>query len=250
MKIERTNMECQLRDTDICNYTGSEGCETCYLGTLGSKSDFIQIQENWKATLNLVPDRIDEVHQSEDCWFCRGDRKNKAERYALAELANREPAYKKGYFWGVGPKIRMDIGSLLVIPVPCCKKCEKNLKTYLRMRWGIRIGGIFLGVAAFIVLALVQEVTNAWIGIPYIVAALLMAAGVIAGPILAKSFKKKKEAVTAMNLFETPILSEMRQRGWFAMQEDKGEPRVQFVKKKPRPNMVIKKQESIDTQAD
>ena len=250
MSVEKTNKACELNGTDFCNYIGSEGCQTCYLNKSDGKSDHIKIKESWDATLDLIPDNIDEVHTSKECWLCRGEHKNVAERYALAELANKEPIYKKGYFWGLGPKVAMKIGSLLTIPVPCCKKCEKNIKTCIRMRWGIGVIGVILGLAVLIVLLSIAQSAQIWIGIPYIAAVIVAAAGIITGSVTANAYKRKKQAETAMNLFETPILSEMKEKGWFAMQEDNGTPRMRFSNKKPRPNMRLKSRKTIDTAVD
>ena len=250
MGVGKTKQDCKLINTDICSYAGSEGCETCYLSLLDIKSDNDLIRESWEATLELIPDDIDDVHLSEKCWLCRGEHKNQADRYAMIELAHKEPIHKKGYFWGLGPKVAMNIGSLLTMPVSSCKQCANHIKMYVRLRWGITILGLVLGIAALFVLASIQQASGMWAGIPYIVAAVLIIAGIAIGPVAANVYRKKKEEVTAMNLFETPILSEMRARGWFSMQQDGNAPRVRFVKKKPRPNLRIKRKKVIDTPVD
>ena len=98
--IERTMKDCKFIDTDICHYAGSGGCETCYVRDNVDNPAFDNIAERWAETLSLIPDNIDEVHQSDHCLFCKGEHKNPTECYALADLANRKPEFKKGmFFW-------------------------------------------------------------------------------------------------------------------------------------------------------
>ena len=75
--IERTKKDCKLLGTEICAYAGCEGCEKCFVSDRAyKKADMEEINESWKITLSYLPENVDELHTSDKCWLCKGERRD------------------------------------------------------------------------------------------------------------------------------------------------------------------------------
>ena len=137
--IERTKKDCKLLGTEICAYAGCEGCEKCFVSDRAyKKADMEEINESWKITLSYLPENVDELHTSDKCWLCKGERRD-ASCFAVLDLGHPEPEYKKGMFFGFGKKVRAQIGSLLSLPIACCSKCRNRFRMMEAIRWATMI---------------------------------------------------------------------------------------------------------------
>jgi len=244
MGVKRTLEDCKYLDSDICHYAGSEGCESCYVGENLNNPAFDNIMERWTETLSLIPENIDEVHLSDHCLFCKGEVKNPTDCYALADLANRKPEYKKGIILGYGKKVVSNIGSLLPVPVACCSRCRNSIRTYSMLKWLTGVLGIILGFLVLLITPVLDALRGVHDVFPYIVAALLIVAGFVAGRFISAAYKKTVVKETEFDIFNLPVLSDMKEGGWFAMQYEDGLPRLTFKKTKPRPHFMIRREKS------
>lgn len=257
--IEKTNKDCKLIGTEVCEFAGSEGCERCYLSGINLKTiEEGKVNDNWLVTTSYLPDNVDDLHTAETCWLCKKEDKNKAECFAVIDLAHPEPEHKKGIFFGLGKKVRTSIGSLVQIPVCACKECRRRY----RMRELILWGSLLLGLLVAILVVAIPSVESAlaqvgWY-LPLLVFAAVIGVFALAGYLCQRAYNNKASARTEFNLFNLPILSEMKWRGWFSIQGTGVDvPRVIFTNKKPRPNMRFKpkkcgqsEQNSVDSPND
>lgn len=240
-KIERTNKDCPLIDSSICLYAGCEGCDSCYIaGQPLSKSELENSLENWKVTQSFMPDNVDDLHTTDICMFCRSENPNKADCYAVIDLAHPEPEHKRGAFFGMGKKVRSEYGSLIQLPITVCRECTKLHRRGDIFRIGMGFLGIALGVILLVIPSTYEFFYSTFALMPMIVLGACTALGFIVGNIMASINAKKSNQKTHLNVLEVPIIREMVQKGWFPLQGKSATVHVAFVKRKPRPNVRFK----------
>ncbi len=239
-EMRELDENCLCVNSDLCYWlSGRVGCERCYIGTLKNDEQKEEARDRWKDTLSLLPHNFDALHESEDCQFCKG-KIEKATEYAVFEMANPEPFYAKGMFFGLGKKVRTPVGSLVSVQASVCNKCKKAF----RIADFIQIGGLVLGIVIGIVLLLIpaiaQPMFNIFALLPIIFLVLMGVAGFYVGKNAYLAYFKKMSKTVKMDLAEIPTVAIMLNKGWFFFQMNNGMPRVSFSKKKQFSRMVRK----------
>lgn len=217
------NDKCAVTDSDICKWINKD-CSECYLKGINDDSDKKKMLEDFEVTLSLLPDDIDSL-QGDECSFCKGE-PGKRSCYATVDLAHIEPEHKRGLFFGMGKKVRQKIGSLLPVSISICGECRRNLRMAETLKWLMILlfGGIGFGIC-FIPAVSTNQI------LPYAVLLGGILVGYIAGKIFSAIYVDKKSAKTRFNVFDIPVCAEMRERGWFTVQDEGPVTRFVFSKK-------------------
>ncbi len=242
MDVVKTKIDCPYLDTGICDYAGSEGCKNCVLATVNEK-EAEDIANGWEVTQSYLPNDIDELHNSEYCQFCK-DGKEKKDAYVLVEMAHHEPAFMSRKFFGLGPEVRAQVGSLLQIPVPICKKCRKLINKANNIKWIVTLCAI---IVSMLVLAFIPSVTNAEGDLWYISFGVMIVSG-FAGYLIGTVFEKKirEQLKTEIkDISEIMIIKKMLALGWYKFNATgvKAKSNYIIMKKKPREHVMFKRQD-------
>jgi hypothetical protein len=242
--IKKKNTKCNIKDSSLCHWLDKNGCEKCYVMELGDDEQADALKR-WEITQSLLPDNVDDLHQSENCHFCAQDPQPRA-YYGSVDLANPEPASMKGMFFGFGKKVRTQIGSLLPISISCCRRCRRAFLMTDVVRYLTPF--VFLVVAILLSLippfyALLNSL-GAYVSTIFVVAMFLIGIGV--GKLFFISYVTKKGKAVRFNIFDIPILEKMKDKGWFVMENDSIVTKVMFSKNKFGPGKL----KSIDIKED
>lgn len=242
-KIERTKKDCAIKDSNLCIFAGSEGCEECFASHPGSL-DPKQAAEDWEITLSYLPENMDDIHLADHCWFCKGEKKGPKDLYAILDMGHPEPEHKRGMFFGFGKKVRTPVGSMVQVPVGICKACRNRFRTKELIKWLCPIIGIAL---AFGIVAI--PAVGAWLaGIsPYLPLGVLIGVSLLGwgvGIWISKLYMQVKSKETEFDPYNLPIISAMKWKGWSGIMEVRGVPQVSFAKEKPRPHILFRKEET------
>ena len=221
--------ECVISDSALCKWLDKD-CKDCYIKDLKDNDEIAGMLANFEVTLSLLPDNFDDL-QSEECQFCKKEDKNKRHGYALIDLAHSEPEQKKGMFFGFGKKVRQKIGSLMPLSISICKECRRTLRFVESIKWISII--VFLGLAIVVQLTLPvgDKLSEISVSLPYGMIILGALIGYIAGKVASNAYMKAKSDETCFNVFEIPVCEDMRDRGWFLMQDNGEITRFIFSKK-------------------
>ena len=199
-------------------------------------------------TLSYLPENIDDLHDTDTCVFCG---KNHADGYAELSLGHPEPEHRKGIILGLGKKVRTAVGSLADVPIAVCRDCRRKM----RMKDIIQLGGGLLVAAVAVGVMLIPGVESALVKIgwamPIAVFAGILAIGWSAVYMLAEHQQKKLAEKIYANPLEIPIIRQAIINGWFPVPEVKrGFARVNFVKRKQRPNFRYFAKRGVEADAD
>ncbi len=241
---------CTCCESDICYWLANRvGCRRCYINTLKNDEQKVEAMDRWKETLSLLPRNFDSLHETDECQFCKGE-KEKIDGYATFEMANPEPYFAKGMFFGFGKKVRTPVGSLVTVQAGVCKRCKKAF------RFGdmVQIMGLIIGVVLGIILLMVPQIAspmyNLFALLPVIFLLLMGVAGYFIGKNAQTALYKKAAKRTKIDLAEIPIVAMMLSKNWFFFQTNNGMPRVAFSKKKQFGRMLRKQEENKSTNED
>ncbi len=217
------NEKCVVTDSALCKWINKD-CKDCYINDMKEESESRKVLEDFEVTLSLLPKDFDKL-QSEECCFC-SDKPLKRSGYATIDLAHKDPEHKRGMFFGIGKKVRQRIGSLVPVSISICAQCRKNFRVAESLKWLMMLffGGIAVGLC-FI------PAINANPAIPYGVILLGILIGYIAGKIASSAYVSNKSAQTRFNVFDIPVCAEMKQNGWFTVQDEGFVSRLFFSKK-------------------
>lgn len=233
--------DCKYKDSNMCSYVGSEGCETCFVnGMSDKKGEIDKAYEAWQVTRTYIPDDIDDVHTGTKCLLCRKEEPNDATCFAVADIAHPEPEYRRGMFFGFGKKVRSEIGSMLSVPVSCCDECKKRIRMRDWMQVGVWILSVVIGFVLMSIPGIAAPIAKVNELIPPAIVIIFAVGGYFVGKYAAVAVEKKAEEKTKVNVFEVPQMRRMEQFGWFALQKNGEYVRLSFHKKKPREHMMIK----------
>ncbi|HBU12649.1 MAG TPA: hypothetical protein DEB31_07975 [Clostridiales bacterium] len=225
--------DCPIARSELCYWLSRKnGCDKCYIRTLKSVEMKEESRDRWAATLALLPNDVDDVHEAGECQFCK-DEPRQADGYAMLEMAHAEPYFEKGMFFGFGKKVRTPVGSLLSLQFSCCARCRK----VMRMVDVIQILSVLLGVVVATVLLMIpgfsQKMADLFVLLPVFFLLLMIAAGYFIGKFASAEYVKRRSKIVKLDVSEIPVIKKMLSRGWFFFQvSNNGLPRVSFAKRK------------------
>jgi hypothetical protein len=223
------NENCAVTDSVLCKWLNKD-CKDCYIHTLKKDDDTDQMLKNFEVTLSLLPSEFDEL-QGETCSFCKGEKKNPRDGYAIVDLAHSEPEHKKGMFFGMGKKVRQRIGSMMPVSISICKECRRAFRMAEALKWLsiLVLGG--LSVVLLVVPSIGAAVSNVSAALPIGVILVAAALGYFLGKVLSAAYVKAQSRRMVLNVFDIPAGAEMKSKGWFTIQDDGEVTRVLFSKK-------------------
>ena len=211
------NEKCVISDSSLCKWMDKD-CKECYINALKHDDEAEKALETFEVMLSLLPDSFDDL-LAEQCCFCTGE-KNKRAGYANIELGHSEPEHKKGMFFGFGKKVRQRIGSLMPLSISICRECRRSFRMVEAIKWLSII--VFVGIAILLIMIppLGTAISDASPALPY---GVLIAGGLIGyiiGKVASDRFIQAKSRKMVFNVFDIPVCADMKQRGWFALQDD------------------------------
>jgi len=213
--------ECVISDSALCKWINSD-CDKCYMSKMKDDTA-IKGLSDFEVTLSLLPPDFDDL-QGEECQFCKGE-KNKRAGFATIDLAHSEPKSETGMFFGFGKKIRRKVGSYMFTSISICRECRKAFRIAELLKW-------FTSIVAFAIAAAVAAISgindslNGFIIFGILVLAVI--AGYLIGGVITNEYIKSKKDRMRFDVFEIPIGAEMKENGWFKLQEGS---RYLFTKK-------------------
>lgn len=222
------NEKCIVSDSTVCKWLDRD-CGSCYINGIKSEEDAAKILEDFEVTLSLLPDTFDDL-QEDQCQFCK-NKKNKRAGYAIIDLANSEPEHKKGMFFGMGKKVKQKIGSLMPVSISICKECRRGLRIAESIKWFSIIVFALIAIALIILPSVGEAIESISPALPYGLLLVGVVIGYFTGKILSVRYMKAKSETMRFNVYDIPVCSEMKEKGWFTMQDDGALSRFIFSKK-------------------
>ena len=141
---------------------------------------------------------------------------------------------------GLGPKVKVEAGTILQIPVSICKKCKAKKVFPNMLPWlGMLIGAV-LSLLILFIINMSSPLKSEETAFPLIMFFVMSIGGYFVAKAFDKNAWKKHDETTEGNVFNTPIGKDMAEMGWFGFREDKGRTHVsKYSKKKPRKNFRL-----------
>lgn len=229
---EDIDNECVIADSELCHWMAAKtGCANCYIHNLKTDEQRQDSLEKWKETLNLVPDGLTQLHNTDECQFCKGKIK-KADGYANIEMAHAEPYYEKGMFFGIGKKVRTPVGSLLPVQAAVCADCRRKIifVDYTPLIFLL----LFLAIAVIILMLpnMAQNLANIMELLPVLFILGMIGAGYLFGKAMHKLYAKKVSTEVKIDACEIPLIKQMIDEGWFFFQTNDDIAKISFSKHK------------------
>ncbi len=222
--------ECLLKDTEACAAMNNPACPACEVGKAGTDVQKNALEDYELLKVLLPEEGIAPLMKSETCLFCKGDKKNPREYYAVADFAHKEPQRTKSSVIGI--KVKSSVGSLVPVQIACCKKCRRNYMMRDYLPWVIMAA---VAVALIAVLSIVP-VRESLVGVnellPLAIFAGVFVVGYVIGQLVRNAFVKSKESQTIFEVSELPIIKKMLEKGWFSLFGEKRSIRLIFSKKR------------------
>lgn len=223
--------ECPIAGSELCAWTGKNGCIPCYVRTLKEDSDKQKALDNWKVMLSYLPPDIDSLHESEKCVLCKGEI-HPREGYASVDMAHPEPKTMKGMIFGLGKKIRTPVGSLATINMAVCNKCKKKYTLMESFVWIFLVGMLALSLVLMMVPAIANPLANLSGALPALFVVVLTVVGYFLGKSISAMYRRKISEDVKVDLLEVPLIRNMIDKGWFFFQDNKGTAKLFFNRKK------------------
>lgn len=234
--VEKTNTNCKIRGTELCNFIGCDGCDRCTFAFPGSTKgmDLDVTANRWRETLELIPREVDELHTTDTCVFCNAEAKD---GYAELSLGHSEPEFKKGMILGMGKKVRCEIGSLIDVPISCCKSCKRRVVMQDVLRYAIILAFLLVGIALMAIPAISNVLENIYFLLPLAAVVVMVLIGYGVANVAVNAYIRRCQEKMIVDPLEIPTIKKMLQVGWFPVpQTKKGAPHLHFSKKKIREN--------------
>lgn len=225
------NDKCAVSDSPLCRWIDKD-CADCHINGFKHDDDVKKAAEDFEVTLSLLPDDVD-VLMGDECQFCKGEKRARA-GYALIDLAHPEPKSETGMFFGLGKKIRRKVGSIMPLSISICSECRKAFILTDIIKWICTAAGLGISAAVLLAFPLPASVNQA-ITLGIVVVATL--AGYLIGKAASAAYVRAKSRDVRFNVFDIPICAEMKEAGWFTVQDDT--PVTKFIfSRKPHTKLV------------
>lgn len=222
--------DCSIVHSDLCRWMATKtGCHECYLKRLKSDEQREEALEKWKLTLELIPEDLETLFDTDDCQFCKGEAE-KADGYAALEMAHPEPYFEKGMFFGIGKKVRTPVGSLLQVQISTCARCRKTFRIADMMQIFFLVGFIAASLILLAIPAFAQSLLNLFEFMPLLFVVIMGVLGYVLGKNATVWYLKKVHKTVKVDLAEIPIVKRLLDKGWFFFQLNNGLPKLSYAK--------------------
>lgn len=228
--LKKKNTQCTIRDSALCKWVDKADCANCYVMEL-SNDEQADALKRWEVTQSLLPDNVDDLHQSETCHFCVKDPLPRS-CYATLDIANPEPEAKKGMFFGIGKKVRSRIGSLLPLAISCCSRCRKAFLMADVIRYATPLVFLIIGIILMMIPPIYSFMNSLGALVSTLFVVVMFLAGILAGRIFFTMYVKNKSREVRFNVFDIPIVSKMQDMGWFMLEGEGPVSKLIFSKNK------------------
>lgn len=223
-----TNDKCSLYHTEYCDLLNMQTCESCHVN---ETKEYDQALEDMRVLKELLPeDGVHDLFSGDACVLCKKEPRGRKEYFGLVDLGHPEPRRKKRSVIGV--KVDCKVGSLVPIQLGTCKKCRNRM---LLLEYLPILLPLITGLLTLIVLIL-PGVSDSMerIGtiLPFALFAVLVLLSLAVAGLLKRVLKRRYADVMAVDPFEIPKLSKMRENGWFPLSTSGNAVRIVFTRKR------------------
>ncbi len=224
------NKDCKLYHTQQCDLLNMASCDECIVN--GKDDDAELIKHDLDILLGLLPSGgVSPLFDTEECVLCKGE-KNKRSCYGLIDLGHAEPKREKRSI--IGLKVRARVGSLLPVQLSVCRACKRRLLIldYLPIALPVVIGLAVLLVFMLPGVTASLERTATIMPFALFIVSILLAS--VLGSLFARTLGVRYAKYTYLDVFELPLLKEMKEKGWFPLNMSGKKPRLIFVRNRMR----------------
>ena len=220
-----TNTSCSLYGTRHCRALNMESCDKCIV----REENCAEIVKDIDTVLNMLPESgIYPFFSGDECMLCKGEKKNRTECYAMADLGNPEPKRSKTNFLGM--KSKAAVGSILPVQFSCCNECRKRYSAISGRHTAVTI------ISAIVMFALLnykpigEAIANVSMALPLILFAAVVGGAWIISTCARRKLIKKYSEKTHLNVMDIPGMDELAERNWFELNSGKGVSHLIFSK--------------------
>ncbi len=218
-----TNTSCALYGTKYCSALNMESCDKCVV----SGENPSEVMKDLDTVLSMLPEKgIYHFFGTDECMLCRGEKKNRAECYAMTDLGNPEPAKEKRNVLGMKTKAMM--GSILPVQFSCCKDCRRRYNAVSGRHITITL------IVAIIAMGLInykpvgEAIANISMMLPLALFVVLVGGTWLISKAVQKKLIKKYSALTWLNVMDIPGMEELAAKNWFELNRAKSFSRFVF----------------------
>jgi len=220
-----TKTECPLYGTKYCSALNMQGCEKCVVTDANAEG----VKRDVDAVLSLLPEGgIFPFFGTDECMLCKGEKKNRAACYGIAEIGNPYPKRERTNMLGM--KTKAVVGSILSLQLSCCKDCRRRYGAVANRHITLTLiaAAVMIGLLNFKPVG--EAIANVSMALPPI-----LFLGVVLGTWLISRASRKKlmekySDMTYLNIFDIPGVDELKKRYWFEMSAGKDISRLIFSK--------------------
>ncbi len=220
-----TKTSCPLYGTKYCSALNMESCDKCMV----TEENHDDVIKDLDVVMNMLPEGgVYRFFSTDECMLCKGEQKNKADCYAMTDLANPEPKREKRNVLGM--KTKATIGSLLPMQFSCCKDCRRrhNAITGRHITVTIITAIVMFGLLNYGPIG--ETIANISMALPLI----LFIAAVGGAWFICKAARKnlinKYSELTWLNVMDIPGMDELAAKNWFELNHGKEMSRLVFSK--------------------
>ncbi|MEX1306983.1 MAG: hypothetical protein AB1Z19_00490, partial [Eubacteriales bacterium] len=181
-------------------------------------------------TQKLIPEDFDELRDSSVCCFCVEDTLAPT-GFAHTVLAHKEPIAYKALLGFGKPKFEAEVGSLLPVYIPICKRCKSAFRMASAVKPLAMLGFVLAGIAALYALPKLFPSADIKTKIfMYSGVILFEVVGYVISTLLANRYVKNHSVNVRFNIFDIDLIGRMRKKGWFLFQDNSASTNVGFSK--------------------
>lgn len=220
-----TRKDCPLYGGEYCRKLNMKSCRTCNVtndNAEGMKADIDAIE-------SLMPEGgVARFFAGEECVLCKGENKNRADCYAMADIGHPEP--KREGRNALGLKTKLRVGSMLPVQLSCCSACRKKHNAAANREAAITLAVAIIMLAVLNFTPTAEAIAAMGSYMPLLLFVIVVGGTWLIGRASRRSMIKRFSETTCMDIFEVPGLDEFKERGWFEISPYKDMSRLVFSK--------------------
>ena len=220
-----TDTECTLYGTKSCALLNMQDCDKCPLkGRVADPA----IHDDLKTFCNLQPEgTVAQLFESRTCTLCKNEPKGSPTSYAVFDMAHTEPKKLAQRKW----LSKQETGFMVPLQFACCSKCRRRilLRSYLPLITPIVLTLIVLPFVMIEHFAQTMRQAAGWLPFAVVLAAIV--GGYAVGKLLSYLYGRKIETEMYVDVRTHPIVTEMVEKGWRPLFNDRT-PHLAFTKKR------------------
>jgi len=220
-----TDTECALYGTKSCALLNMQDCDKCPLkGRVADPA----IHNDLKLFCDLQPEgTVAQLFESKTCTRCKDEPKGKPTCYAVFDMAHTEPKKLAQRKW----LSKQQTGFMVPLQFACCSACRRRilLRSYLPLITPIVLTLIVLPFVMIEHFAQTMRQAAGWLPFAVVLAAIV--GGYAVGKLLSYLYGRKVETDMYLDVRTHPIVTEMAEKGWRPLFNDRT-PHLAFTKKR------------------